>query len=59
MPPKVLATEEFPRTDSVPFFETASAGPIWQNHQFYQTDDFLDIGVIVLKYHPICYFHAP
>ncbi|CAK9063618.1 unnamed protein product [Durusdinium trenchii] len=36
--------------------------PLWQNlagnHQFYQTDDFLDIGVIVLKYHPICYFHV-
>lgn len=30
----------------------------YKNHQFYQTDDFLDIGVIVLKYHPICYFHV-
>eukprot|EP00438_Fugacium_kawagutii_P034151 Skav228530 [mRNA] locus=scaffold796:328991:351330:+ [translate_table: standard] len=28
------------------------------NHDFYATDTFLDIGVVMLKFHPICYFHV-
>ncbi|CAL1139698.1 unnamed protein product, partial [Cladocopium goreaui] len=30
----------------------------YKEHDFYQTDSYLDLGVIMLKYHPICYFHV-
>jgi len=30
----------------------------YKNHEFYATDTFLDIGVVMLKFHPICYFHV-
>lgn len=30
----------------------------YKNHEFYATDIFLDIGVVMLKFHPICYFHV-
>eukprot|EP00434_Breviolum_minutum_P030827 symbB.v1.2.027259.t1/scaffold2785.1/size70456/2 len=30
----------------------------YKEHSFYATDTFLDIGVVMLKFHPICYFHV-
>ncbi|CAJ1392982.1 unnamed protein product [Effrenium voratum] len=30
----------------------------YKEHDFYATDTFLNIGVIMLKYHPLCYFHV-
>lgn len=30
----------------------------YKNHSYLATDTFLDIGVIMLKFHPICYFHV-
>lgn len=31
----------------------------YKGHSFYENDSFLDISVIMLKYNPLCYFHAP